>query len=85
AQQSSILRVDSRRIDNLLNLVSEAVINKASFNQLAMQNANGLSHFQSIEIEFKEKLHNLFDRLPEYFEQVKGVLAVNQDQITPLY
>ena len=72
AQQSSILRVDSRRIDNLLNLVSEAVINKASFNQLAMQNATGLSHFQSIEIEFKEKLHNLFDRLPEYFEQVKG-------------
>ena len=29
AQQSSILRVDSRRIDNLLNLVSEAVIIKA--------------------------------------------------------
>ena len=29
AQQGSILRVDSRRIDNLLNLVSEAVINKA--------------------------------------------------------
>ena len=46
AQQGSILRVDSRRIDNLLNLVSEAVINKASFNQLAMQNAAELSRFQ---------------------------------------
>lgn len=71
AQQGSILRVDSRRIDNLLNLVSEAVINKASFNQLAMQNATELSKFQSIESEYKERLHNLFDKLPSYIEQVK--------------
>ena len=71
AQQGSILRVDSRRIDNLLNLVSEAVINKASFNQLAMQNAAELSHFQSIEAEYKEKLHSLFDKLPDYMEQIK--------------
>ena len=71
AQQGSILRVDSRRIDNLLNLVSEAVINKASFNQLAMQNAAELSHFQSIEAEYKERLHSLFDKLPDYMEQIK--------------
>ncbi len=71
AQQGSILRVDSRRIDNLLNLVSEAVINKASFNQLAMQNAAELSHFQSIEAEYKEKLHSLFDKLPDYMDQIK--------------
>ena len=78
APQGSILRVDSRRIDNLLNLVSEAVINKASFNQLAMQNAAELSHFQSIEAEYKERLHNLFDRLPEYMEQIKdGVSSVD--------
>ncbi len=78
AQQGSILRVDSRRIDNLLNLVSEAVINKASFNQLAMQNAAELSRFQSIEAEYKERLHNLFDRLPDYMEQIKeGVSTVD--------
>ena len=78
AQQGSILRVDSRRIDNLLNLVSEAVINKASFNQLAMQNAAELSRFQSIEAEYKERLHNLFDKLPDYMEQVKeGVSSVD--------
>ena len=78
AQQSSILRVDSRRIDNLLNLVSEAVINKASFNQLAMQNAAELSRFQSIEAEYKERLHNLFDKLPDYMEQIKeGVSSVD--------
>ncbi len=77
AQQGSILRVDSRRIDNLLNLVSEAVINKASFNQLATQNAAELSRFQSIEAEYKERLHNLFDRLPDYMEQIKeGVPSV---------
>ena len=31
SQQGSVLRVDSRRIDYLLNLVSEIVINKAAF------------------------------------------------------
>lgn len=71
APQGSILRVDSRRIDNLLNLVSEAVINKASFNQLAMQNASELSKFQSVESEYKERLHSLFDKLPSFIEQVK--------------
>jgi len=74
-QQGSILRVDSRRIDNLLNLVSEAVINKASFNQLAMQNATELSKFQAIESEYKERLHALFDRLPSYMEQARSGIA----------
>ncbi|MCK5250934.1 MAG: Hpt domain-containing protein, partial [Spirochaetaceae bacterium] len=32
-----ILQVDSRRIDNLLNLVSESVINKATFNWISTQ------------------------------------------------
>ncbi len=32
---ASVLRVDSRRVDEILNLVSEAVINKATFNQIA--------------------------------------------------
>jgi len=71
AQQGSILRVDSRRIDNLLNLVSEAVISKASFNQLSMQTSSELAKFQSLEAEFKERLHKLFDTIPDYLEQVK--------------
>lgn len=77
-QQGSILRVDSRRIDNLMNLVSEAVINKASFNQLAMQNASEISHFQTLEAEFKEKLHSLFDKLPNYIEEAKNGASVNE-------
>ena len=78
AQQGSILRVDSRRIDNLLNLVSEAVITKASFNQLAMQTAAELARFQALEVEFKEKLHSLIDGLPDYVESVNEGAAVNE-------
>ena len=77
AQQSSILRVDSRRIDNLLNLVSEAVINKASFNQLALQMVNEMMHFQSLEAEFKDKFHTLIDRFPAYVDSVKEGNNVN--------
>ena len=78
AQQGSILRVDSRRIDNLLNLVSEAVINKASFNQLAIQTSNELSTFQGLESSFKEKIHSLFDRLPEFLELLKSGVPMNE-------
>lgn len=70
-QQGSILRVDSRRIDNLLNLVSEAVITKAAFNQLAIQTNSELTNFHNLETQFREFLHNLFDELPQYFEQIK--------------
>ncbi|MBQ7753795.1 MAG: chemotaxis protein CheA [Treponema sp.] len=72
AQQGSILRVDSRRIDNLLNLVSEAVITKASFNQLAAQTSNELNRFQALQSDYKEKLHTLFDHLTDYMERVKS-------------
>ena len=78
SQQGSILRVDSRRIDNLLNLVSEAVINKASFNQLAIQTSNELSTFQGLESSFKEKIHSLFDRLPEFLELLKSGVPMNE-------
>ncbi len=71
SQQGSILRVDSRRIDNLLNLVSEAVIIKASFNQLAVQTSNQLMEFQAIESQLKEKIHSIVDKIPEYVQQVK--------------
>lgn len=76
-QQGSILRVDSKRIDNLLNLVSEAVIIKASFNQLSTQNANQLSAFQSLESQYKDKLHSLFDKLPDYISRYKEGQSIN--------
>jgi len=78
AQQSSILRVDSRRIDNLLNLVSEAVIIKASFNQLAGQTQNELVKFQGIESQFREKLRGLIDSLPQYIEELQKGTPINE-------
>jgi len=65
----SILRVDSKRIDNLLNLVSEAVINKATFNQISNQFTNCLSTLQSVESEYKEKVKTLFETIPDYIEE----------------
>lgn len=72
AQNSgSILRVDSRRIDNLLNLVSETVINKASFNQISNNFSDNLTSFQSAEIKHREMLRDLFDSLPEFLEAIQ--------------
>ncbi len=68
----SVLRVDSRRIDNLLNLVSETVINKASFNQISSQFAESVSAFQTAETGYREKLKELFDALPDYLESIQN-------------
>ena len=78
AQQGSILRVDSRRIDNLLNLVSEAVIIKASFNQLATQTQNELVKFQSVESQFREKFRTLLDDLPNYLDELQKGTPINE-------
>jgi len=76
AQQGSILRVDSRRIDYLLNLVSETVITKASFNQLSMQLANENIVFASLQNSYKERVRRLMDSLPAYMERVKSGTTV---------
>ena len=78
ATQGSILRVDSRRIDNLLNLVSEAVIIKASFNQLAGQTANELVQFQTVEAQFRERFRALLDDLPVYLEELNRGTPINE-------
>jgi two-component system chemotaxis sensor kinase CheA len=70
-QASSVLRVDSRRIDNLLNLVSETVITKATFNQISNQLAELLAAFQSDESLFRERLKELFDGLPSMLERIQ--------------
>lgn len=69
--QGAILRVDSRRIDNLLNLVSETVITKASFNQLGAQFTETLNELMQVESVFTEKLKTLFDSLPSYLDQIQ--------------
>ncbi|MFW5807085.1 MAG: chemotaxis protein CheA, partial [Spirochaetota bacterium] len=67
----SVLRVDSRRVDSLLNLVSETVINKAAFNQLATGFNEELSSLQTADERYRELIRRLFDSLPEYLERIR--------------
>ncbi len=64
----SILRVDSRRIDNLLNLVSETVITKATFNQISNQFTDGLQVLQNRKGEYRNELQALYEALPRLLE-----------------
>ncbi len=76
AQQSSILRVDSKRIDYLLNLVSETVITKAAFNQSSQHLADMLIQFQTLDSSYKEKVRKMFEQLPQYLEEIQNGVGV---------
>lgn len=86
-QTSSILRVDSRRIDYLLNLVSETVITKAAFNQLSLQLGNAFAQFQTLESTYKERVRHLFEMLPQYLEKIQSGTPLREvkDSITNDY
>ena len=87
AQAGSILRVDSKRIDYLLNLVSETVITKAAFNQLSMQLVNSFVMFQGMEASYKEKMRQMFEMLPQYLDKIKNGTSVKdvKDEIMSSY
>ena len=71
SSQSSVLRVDSKRIDYLLNLVSETVITKAAFNQTSLQFGDLQTQLQTLESIYKDKLRKLFDQVPRYIESIE--------------
>ncbi|MDR0656857.1 MAG: chemotaxis protein CheA [Treponema sp.] len=75
-EAGSILRVDSKRIDDLLNLVSETVITKATFNQISSQFNDLSGEFHGLEAVYREKIKNLFDDLPEYLEKIQEGLSI---------
>ncbi len=75
---SSILRVDSKRIDNLLNLVSETVINKATFNQISSKFAENLMELQNNRSFYTEKLKDLFEQLPEIVDQLQSGKTIKE-------
>ncbi|MBQ0003046.1 MAG: chemotaxis protein CheA [Treponema sp.] len=75
-QQGSVLRVDSKRIDYLLNLVSETVITKAAFNQTASQMSDIQVQFQTIDAAYREKIRRMFDQLPQYLEEIQSGVSV---------
>jgi two-component system chemotaxis sensor kinase CheA len=75
-EAGSILRVDSKRIDDLLNLVSETVITKATFNQISLQFGELQAELRAIEAKYREEIKNLFDSLPEYLESIQNGKSV---------
>ncbi|MCH5288637.1 MAG: chemotaxis protein CheA [Treponema sp.] len=74
--QSAVLRVDSKRVDYLMNLVSETVITKAAFNQAAQRQSELLAQFQMLSATYKEKVRRMFELLPQYLEQIQNGVAV---------
>jgi two-component system chemotaxis sensor kinase CheA len=64
ATAGSVLRVDSKRIDNLLNLVSETVINKATFNQISTIFGELQNRMGSLQSQYREQLKALLEELP---------------------
>jgi two-component system chemotaxis sensor kinase CheA len=75
-EAGSILRVDSKRIDDLLNLVSETVITKATFNQISNQFNDLLNELHELETQYRDKIKSLFDNLPDYLESIQGGKSV---------
>ncbi|MDR2144049.1 MAG: chemotaxis protein CheA [Treponema sp.] len=70
-EAGSILRVDSKRIDDLLNLVSETVITKATFNQINNLFNDQMNELHSLEGRYREKIKELFESLPGYLENIQ--------------
>ena len=68
---SSVLRVDSKRIDDLLNLVSEAVITKATFSQISQKFSDAQNDMAQARVEYYDRLKELFDSLPEYLKRIQ--------------
>jgi two-component system chemotaxis sensor kinase CheA len=75
-EAGAILRVDSKRIDDLLNLVSETVITKATFNQINTQFSGLTVQLRDIENQYREKIKDLFDNLPSFLEGIQDGKSV---------
>lgn len=77
--QAQILRVDSRRIDSLLNLVSELVITKGGFNQAMAHMATIFSSFQHTRTQLTSVMKDLSSDIPMLVSQaLKGSTTVSE-------
>ena len=70
-EAGSILRVDSKRIDDLLNLVSETVITKATFNQINIQFTEMITQLRGLQTNYRDMIKNLFENMPKYLESIQ--------------
>jgi two-component system, chemotaxis family, sensor kinase CheA len=69
--QSSVLRVDASRIDDLLNLVSEIVINKSTFNQINSHFVENIETLNFTISDYKDKLKSFIEKIPEIANSIK--------------
>ena len=76
AQTGSILRVDSKRVDNLMNLVSETVIAKAVFNQTGLQFADLQVKLLNLNNSFKERHRHIVENIPKILEEMQSGASV---------
>ncbi len=78
SSSGSVLRVDPKRIDYLMNLVSETVITKAAFNQAALLIGDLQNQLQTIEGDYKEKIRRLLDQVPKMVDSVQNGTTVKE-------
>lgn len=64
--QSSILRVDSKKIDSLLNMISESVINKSTINQVSDVYHQLIGDFRSLNSKMETEVTALLDTMDDY-------------------
>ena len=67
---SSILRVESVKIDNLLNMVSEAVINKSTVNRITVDLGDVQGETQNFIGSFDFEIRTLIDAIPDISRQI---------------
>ncbi|MDD7579772.1 MAG: chemotaxis protein CheW [Treponema sp.] len=77
-QTGSILRVDSKRVDNLMNLVSETVITKAAFNQNGLHMADLQVKLSALNASFREKQRRNQDKIAKYLDDLKNGVSVKE-------
>ena len=81
---STVLKVDSRRIDNLLNLVSETVINKATFNQISSQFLGILDELHTKQQKMNDTINDIYDGVEKYLKDRVKIKAVKKE-LSPDY
>jgi two-component system chemotaxis sensor kinase CheA len=74
---SSVLRVEASRIDDLLNLVSEIVINKASFNQISGQFVDNLESLYFTMSEHKDRIKQFTESIPSLVKMIEDGKSFN--------
>ncbi|MCL2294536.1 MAG: chemotaxis protein CheA [Spirochaetes bacterium] len=77
--ESTVLKVDSKRIDNLLNLVSETVINKATFNQITTQFLGVLSDINSKYAKMNEVVYGIYDNMEKHLKDDSNGKVLKKD------